>query len=116
MIKDRNDMVDLMVELLETEISEPDYIPTARGREIINEIADYAEGTDLFAARGSLDVLIDCLVLALGDELQRRRYSEVFAYMLDRCESAPTMFHMSASIILLMPFVRRKLLELEVTT
>ena len=105
MIKDRNDMVDLMVELLETEISEPDYIPTARGREIINEIADYAEGTDLFAARGSL-----------VDELQRRRYSEVFAYMLDRCESAPTMFHMSASIILLMPFVRRKLLELEVTT
>lgn len=105
MIKDRNDMVDLMVELLENELSEPDYIPTARGREIINEIADYAEGTDLFAARGSL-----------GDELKRRRYSEVFAYMLDRCESAPTMFHMSASIILLMPFVRRKLLELEVTT
>ena len=43
MIKDRNDMADLMVELLENEISEPDYIPTARGREIINEIADYAE-------------------------------------------------------------------------
>lgn len=98
-------MVNLMVELLETEISEPDYIPTVRGREIINEIADYAEGTDLFAARGSL-----------GDELQSWRYSEVFAYMLDRCESASTMFHMSAIITLLMPFVRRKLLELEVTT
>nr|DAW09979.1 MAG TPA: hypothetical protein [Caudoviricetes sp.] len=53
MIKDRNDMVDLMVELLENELSEPDYIPTARGREIINEIADYAEGTKLFAASGS---------------------------------------------------------------
>ena len=105
MIKDRNDMVDLMVELLETEISEPDYIPIARGREIINEIADYAEGTDIFAARGSL-----------GDELQRWHYPELFAHMLDRCESAPTMFHMSASIVLLMPFVRRKLLELEVTT
>lgn len=105
MIKDRNDMVDLMIELLETEISEPDYIPTARGREIINEIADYAEGTELFAAKGSL-----------GTYMQGWSYTALFAHMLDRCESAPTMFHMSASIILLMPFVRRKLLELEVTT
>ena len=105
MIKDRNDMVDLMVELLETEISEPDYIPTAHGRDIINEIADYAEGTNLFAASGSR-----------GMYMQGWSYSALFAHLLDRCENAPTVFHMSASIILLMPFVRRKLLELEVTT
>lgn len=104
MIKDRNDMVDLMIELLETEISEPDYIPTARGREIINEIADYAEGTELFAAKGSL-----------GTYIQGWSYTALFAHMLDRCENAPTALHMSASIILLMPFVRRKLMELEVS-
>lgn len=104
MIKDRNDMVDLMVELLETEISEPDYIPTARGREIINEIADYAEGTELFAAKGSL-----------GTYMQGWSYTALVAHMLDRCENAPTAFHLSASVILLMPFVRRRFMELEVT-
>ena len=104
MIKDRNDMVDLMIELLETEISEPDYIPTARGREIINEIADYAEGTELFAAKGSL-----------GTYMQGWSYTALFAHMLDRCENAPTAFHLSASVSLLMPFVRRRFMELEVT-
>lgn len=104
MIKDRNDMVDLMIELLETEISEPDYIPTARGREIINEIADYAEGTELFAAKGSL-----------GTYMQGWSYTALVAHMLDRCENAPTAFHLSASVILLMPFVRRRFMELEVT-
>ena len=104
MIKDRNDMVDLMVELLENELSEPDYIPTARGREIINEIADYAEGTKLFAAKGSL-----------GTYMQGWSYTALFAHMLDRCENAPTAFHLSASVILLMPFVRRRFMELEVT-
>lgn len=104
MIKDRNDMVDLMIELLETEISEPDYIPTARGREIINEIADYAEGTELFAAKGSL-----------GTYMQGWSYTALFAHMLDRCENAPTAFQLSASVILLMPFVRRRFMELEVT-
>lgn len=104
MIKDRNDMVDLMIELLETEISEPDYIPTARGRDIINEIADYAEGTELFAAKGSL-----------GTYMQGWSYTALFAHMLDRCENAPTAFHLSASVILLMPFVRRRFMELEVT-
>lgn len=104
MIKDRNDMVDLMVELLENELSEPDYIPTARGWEIINEIADYAEGTKLFAAYGSR-----------GTYVQGWSYTALFAHMLDRCENAPTALHMIASIILLMPFVRRKLMELEVS-
>lgn len=104
MIKDRNDMVNLMIELLETEISEPDYIPTARGREIINEIADYAEGTELFAAKGSL-----------GTYMQGWSYTALVAHMLDRCENAPTAFHLSASVILLMPFVRRRFMELEVT-
>lgn len=104
MIKDRNDMVDLMIELLETEISEPDYIPTARGLEIINEIADYAEGTKLFAAYGSR-----------GTCMQGWNYTALFAHMLDRCENAPTVFYLSANVILLMPFVRRKLMELEVT-
>jgi hypothetical protein len=97
-------MVDLMIELLETEISEPDYIPTARGREIINEIADYAEGTELFAAKGSL-----------GTYMQGWSYTALVAHMLDRCENAPTAFHLSASVILLMPFVRRRFMELEVT-
>lgn len=104
MIKDRNDMVDLMVELLETEISEPDYIPTAHGREIINEIADYAEGTKLFAASGSR-----------GTYTQGWSYTALFAHMLDRCENAPTVFHLDANVILLMPFIRRKLMELEVS-
>ena len=104
MIKDRNDMVELMVELLETEISEPDYIPTARGREIINEIADYAEGTKLFAASGSR-----------GTYIQGWSYSALFAHLLDRCENAPTVFYLAASVILLMPFIRRKLMELEVS-
>lgn len=104
MIKNQNDMVDLMVELLETEISEPDYIPTARGRDIINEIADYAEGTNLFAASGSR-----------GTYIQGWSYTALFAHMLDRCENAPTVFHLAASVILLMPFIRRKLMGVEVT-
>ena len=48
-MKEIAELKDLMAELLDGEIQyEPEMAVTERGKEIINEIADYAETTELF--------------------------------------------------------------------
>ncbi len=100
-MKELAELKDLMAELLDGEIQcEPEMAVTGRGKEIINEIADFAEKTELFREEHHR-----------GDMLQGKTFREVFSYMIDRVCNAPTIFHVSASIILLMPFVRDAMMK-----
>ena len=91
---------DLMLELLdsESEWKESSIVFTDRGREIIDKISDYAERTRLFR---------ECE--KRGEMFEDLTAQQTFAYMLDRVVNAPTTLHRDASILLIMPFVRRKL-------
>lgn len=91
----------LMLELLEqnTDMKETKF--TDRGREIIDEISDYAEQTEMFKAHKEK-----------GDEVfTDATVKQIFGYMLDRIVKAPTKFFRETSIILILPFVRQKLRE-----
>lgn len=93
------DLSSLMFELIgnyvanNTEFSE-------RALEIINEIADYAEGTELFKFQKEK-----------GEMFDGSTPKQIFWYMLDRVVKAPTTFHRNASCILIMPFLRKALQE-----
>lgn len=93
---------DLILELLEsnTDWQNSNAVFTKRGREIIDEISDYAEKTRIFKEHKEKGEMFD------GSTAQ-----QVFGYMLDRIVNAPTVIHRNASIILIMPFVRKKLRE-----
>ena len=87
----------LMIEMFDTC---PNYNLTPRGIEIINEIADYAEQTEMFKMNESR-----------GEIFEGKPSKFIFEYMLDRVVRAPSMLHVNASIILIMPFVRKRLNE-----
>lgn len=101
---DTSQINDLMLELLEnnTDWQDSNAAFTKRGREIIDEISDYAEHTRIFQEHKERGKMFD------GSTAQ-----QVFGYMLDRIVNAPTSIHRDTSIILIMPFVRRKLQEEE---
>lgn len=100
-MKEIAELNGLMAELLEGEIQyEPEMAVTERGKEIINEIADYAEKTELFRTGHHR-----------GDMLQGKSFCEMFSYMLDRVCNAPTILHLTSSVILLMPFVRDAMMK-----
>lgn len=101
---DATQINDLMLELLEsnTDWQDANAIFTKRGREIIDEISDYAEQTRIFQEHKEKGELFD------GSTAQ-----QVFGYMLDRIVNAPTTIHRNSSVILIMPFVRQKLREEE---
>lgn len=90
----------LMLELLENNVDLKTVEFTDRGREIINEISDYAELTEIFKANKQRGEIFD------GSTVQ-----QVFGYMLDRIVNAPTTIHRNTSVLLIMPFVRQKLQE-----
>lgn len=96
-MKNISELSDLMVELLE---SCPDFKLNPRGIEIINEIADYAEQTDIFKANKER-----------GEIFDGQTAKNIFCYMLDRVVNAPTVLHRNSSVILIMPFVRKRLNE-----
>ena len=101
-MKELAELKDLMAELLDGEIQyEPEMAVTERGKEIINEIADYAETTELFRKEHHHGDLM----------LQGMTFREVFASMLDRVCNAPTILHVTSSVILLMPFVRDAMMK-----
>lgn len=101
-MKELAELKDLMAELLDGEIQyEPEMAVTERGKEIINEIADYAETTELFRKEHHHGDLM----------LQGMTFREVFAYMLDCVCNAPTILHVTSSVILLMPFVRDAMMK-----
>lgn len=101
---DATQINDLMLELLEsnTDWQDSNAIFTKRGREIIDEISDYAEQTRIFQEHKERGEMFD------GSTAQ-----QVFGYMLDRIVNAPTTIHRNSSVILIMPFVRQKLREEE---
>ena len=100
-MKEIAELKDLMAELLDGEIQyEPEMAVTERGKEIIHEIADYAETTELFRKEHHH-----------GDMLQGKTFCEMFLYMLDRVCNAPTILHVTSSVILLMPFVRDAMMK-----
>lgn len=91
---------DLMLELLENNMNLETMDITNRGREIIDEIADYAESTRIFQENKERGEIFDGLSA-----------QKVMAFMLDRVVNAPTTIHRNSSVILIMPFVRQKLRE-----
>lgn len=97
---------DLMLELLEnnTDYQDANAVFTKRGREIIDEISDYAEKTDIYQRNKEKGEMFD------GSTAQ-----QVFRYMIHRIVNAPTTIHRNSSVILIMPFVRQKLREEEKT-
>lgn len=99
---DTSQINDLMLELLENNINLKKMEITKRGREIIDEISDYAEQTRIFQEHKESGKIFD------GSTAQ-----QVFGYMLDRIVNAPTTLHRNSSVILLMPFVRKKLRDEE---
>ena len=99
-MKETSELNNLMLELLESNIDPKTMEITDRGREIIDEISDYAEQTPLFQEHKVQGTMFDDSTL-----------KQVYGYMLNRIVNAPTEFHKNASIILIMPFVRQKLRE-----
>lgn len=101
-MKDISEVTDLMAELLENNVDYETTVFTDRGREIINEISDFAEQTRIFKDNEEKSEMFD------GSTVR-----QIFGYMLDRIVNAPTSIHRDTSIILIMPFVKRKLQEEE---
>ena len=103
---DTSQINNLMLELLEnkTDWQDANAVFTERGREIINEIADFAEQTDIYQRNKEKGEMFD------GSTAQ-----QVFRYMIHRIVNASTTIHRNSSIILIMPFVRQKLREEEKT-
>lgn len=96
------ELSELMVELFENNITatQEKIEITDRGRQIINEISDYAEQTRLFQENKSR-----------GEIFNNATAPQVYGYMLDRIANAPTRMHMYSSTLLIMPFLKQKLQE-----
>lgn len=97
-MKDMAELNALMLELLEDNIKGDPWQVTDRGREIIDEISDYAERLEIF--RVNMD---------RGQVFEGATARQVYGYMLDRVVNAPTIIHRDMSVILIMPFLRMKL-------
>lgn len=93
------DLSPLMIELIEDNVANNTEF-SERAVEIINEIADYAEGTELFKSQKEK-----------GEMFDGATPKQIYGYMLDRVVNAPTTFHRDASCILIMPFLRKALQE-----
>ena len=93
---------NLMLELIdsESEWTENGIVFTARGREIVDKISDYAERTRIFQEYKERGEMFDACTA-----------EQTFAYLLDRIVNAPTPLHRDASVLFIMPFVRQKLKE-----
>lgn len=99
-----NAINELMIELLEknTVWQDSNVFFTKRGREIIDEISDYAELTCFF--RDNKDK---------GEIFDQKNAYQVFCGMLGRIAGAPTVVHSYFSVVGIMPYVRQKLRELD---
>lgn len=90
----------LMLELLEDNVRGDPWEVTDRGREIIDEISDYAEQLDIFQTNKDR-----------GEIFEGASARQVYGYMLNRIVHAPTTIHRDMSCILIMPFLRQKLIQ-----
>lgn len=96
------DIPRLMLELLKEVGEEVPPKFTKRAVEIIDEIADYAETTSLFQDAKQR-----------GEETfpKGTKAAQLYGYMLDRIVNAPTALYLNASVILMMPFLRKAVHE-----
>lgn len=94
------ELSNLMVELLESNVTATTETIeiTDRGRQIIDEISDFAEQTRIFQENKDRGAMLDGASAC-----------QVYRHMLDRIVNAPTDFHMDMSVLLIMPFLRQKL-------
>ena len=100
-MKNTSELNDLMLELLEGNSDLEAGTFTARGREIINEIADYAEGTEIYKNEKQR-----------GDKVfDNDSAHSVFMHMLTKFVTAPADLYATCTILLCMPIVRQKLNE-----
>lgn len=97
-MKDIAELHPLMLELLEDNIKGDPWEVTDRGREIIDEISDYAEQLDIFQTNKDR-----------GEIFEGATARQVYGYMLDRVVNAPTEIFRDMSVVLIMPFLREKL-------
>lgn len=96
------DIPKLMLELLNQIGEEAPPKFTRRAVEIIDEIADYAETTALFQDAKQR-----------GEETFTKgtKAAQLYYYMLDRVANAPLALFRDASVILMMPFLRKAVHE-----
>ena len=100
-MKNTDELNALMLELLEGNSDLEAGTFTARGREIINEIADYAEKTDIFKREKQE-----------GEKVfEKFTAHSVFTHMLTKLDQAPADLFVTCTILICMPFVRQKLKE-----
>lgn len=99
-MKNIDEIPDLMLELLEGNSDLEAGTFTARGREIINEIADYAENTEFYKEHKE----------RVEEMFTDDTAHSVFRRMLVTVVSSPYLVPIY-STILCMPFVRQKLNE-----
>lgn len=97
-MKDIAELNPLMLELLEDNIKGDPWEVTDRGREIIDEISDYAEQLDIFQTNKYR-----------GEIFEGATARQVCGYMLDRIVNAPTALRRDMSVVLIMPLLREKL-------
>ncbi len=108
-MKDINELHELMAELLDGNDGEGTAVFTDRGREIINEISDYAEKTAIYQENKER-----------GEMFKDATAEQIYGYMLNRIVNVlnrivnvPTPFYIMASVLLIMPFLRKKINEVE---
>ena len=100
-MENTDELNDLMLELLEGNSDLEAGTFTARGREIINEIADYAENTKFYKENKEK-----------GEETFADDTAHyVFTHMLNKFVNAPIDLYATVTILLCMPIVRQKLNE-----
>lgn len=97
-MKNMDELKPLVLELLEDNIKGDPWGVTDRGREIIEEISDYAEKLDIFSTNKDR-----------GEMFEGATARQVYDYMLNRIVHAPTEIHRDISVVLIMPFLREKL-------
>lgn len=97
-MNDIAELNELMAELLEGNIDDDTMTLTERGREIVNGISDYAEKTQIYQDNKER-----------GEIFKESSAKQIWGYMLDRIVNAPTLFHLTSSVLLIMPFLREKL-------
>lgn len=98
-MKHIKELYELMVELTNEGMDDGDnFKPTKRFREIVNEISDYAEKTEIYQNNKDRGVIF-----------KDATAEEIYGYMLDRVVNAPTSLHMTASILMIIPFLRKKI-------
>lgn len=99
-MKQITELNKLMIELTgENIVDGKNFKPTKRWCEIVNEISDYAEKTEIYQNNKDRGGVI----------FKDATAEEIYGYMLDRVVDAPTSLHMTASILMIIPFLRKKI-------